>query len=220
MTTATLPLVVEPPPGVLTVSSPTGVHGPFRTFSPATVVAAITHDPRRSAAPGATMSYGVGDIVVYPHHGAAVVERKENRTHKGQTSEYLVLRPTYGSLTVMVPSDACVEVGIRDVISPTEVEEVLEVLRAEEAPDGKTPGSWARRFKANTEKLRSGDIHEVAEVVRNLAVRSQTSELSAGENRLLAKAKQILLSELAAATDTDQDAAEQLIARTLEPQRA
>jgi CarD family transcriptional regulator len=162
------------------------------------------------------MTYGVGDIVIYPHHGAAVIERKESRTHKGRTSEYLVLRPTYGSLTVMVPSNACSEVGIREVISSAEVDQVLEVLSTEEVPDGKTPGSWARRFKANTEKLRSGDIHEVAEVVRNLVVRSQSSELSAGENRLLAKAKQILLSELAAATGTDEEEADRLISRTLE----
>ena len=166
------------------------------------------------------MTYGVGDIVVYPHHGAAVVERKESRTHKGETNEYLVLRPTYGSLTVMVPADACSEVGIREVISSAEVTEVLEVLRAEEAPEGKTPGSWARRFKANAEKLRSGDIFEVAEVVRNLVVRSHGSELSAGENRLLAKAKQILLSELAAATGTDEEEADRLISQILEPQSA
>jgi CarD family transcriptional regulator len=167
------------------------------------------------------MTYGVGDIVIYPHHGAAVVERKEQRTHKGQTNEYLVLRPTYGSLTVMVPEDACSDVGIREVISSGEVDRVLDLLGAEEAPEGKTPGSWARRFKANTEKLRSGDIFEVAEVVRNLVVRGHSSELSAGENRLLAKAKQILLSELAAATGTDEDDAEALITRKLEaPQLA
>ncbi len=166
------------------------------------------------------MTYGVGDIVIYPHHGAAVVERKESRVHKGETNEYLVLRPTYGSLTVMVPSEACSDVGIREVITSSEVDEVLEVLRAEEAPDAKAPGSWARRFKANTEKLRSGDIYEVAEVVRNLVVRGQSSELSAGENRLLAKAKQILLSELAAARGTDEDEAEALMNLTLEPQSA
>jgi CarD family transcriptional regulator len=166
------------------------------------------------------MTYGVGDIVSYPHHGAAVIERKESRTHKGVTSEYLVLRPTYGSLTVMVPADACSEVGVRNVISSDEVEQVLEVLRAEEAPDGKAPGNWARRFKANTEKLRSGDIYQVAEVVRNLVIRGYDSELSAGENRLLTKAKQILLSELAAANGTDEDEADALISRTLEPQSA
>jgi CarD family transcriptional regulator len=162
------------------------------------------------------MTYGVGDTVIYPHHGAAVVERKESRTIKGETHEYLVLRPTYGSLTVMVLAHTCAEVGIRDVISSDEVAEVLEVLRTEEAPEGKAPGSWARRFKANTEKLRSGDIHQVAEVVRNLVIRGQNSELSAGENRLLTKAKQILLSELAAATGTDEAEAEQLISRILE----
>ncbi|MFT5224107.1 MAG: CarD family transcriptional regulator, partial [Glaciecola sp.] len=135
------------------------------------------------------MAYRVGDTVVYPHHGAAVIERKEERVLKGEKREYLVLRLTYGDLTLMVPCDACEEVGIRAVVSKEEVEQVMDILRE---PEGKSPTNWSRRFKANYEKLRSGDIFQVAEVVRNLATREKDKGLSAGEKRMLTKAKQIL----------------------------
>src|SRR5690554_2103400 len=122
------------------------------------------------------MAYSVGDTVIYPHHGAAVIERKEERELKGEAREYLVLRLTYGDLTLMVPADSCEEVGIRNVVSQKEVEQVLDVLRE---PEGKAAGNWSRRFKANYEKLRSGDIYQVAEVVRNLATREKDKGLSA-----------------------------------------
>ena len=158
------------------------------------------------------MGYGVGDTVIYPHHGAAVIEKKETRELSGELREYLVLRLTYGDLTVMVPSDACESVGIRDVVSKKEVEQVLAILRA---PERDAPKNWSRRFKANYEKLRSGDIFQVAEVVRNLAVREDGRGLSAGEKRMLTKAKQILLSELAAAIRKDEEKALELVERTL-----
>ena len=159
------------------------------------------------------MTFRVGDTVIYPHHGAAVIEKKEERELKGEKREYLVLRLTYGDLTLMVPSDSCEEVGIRNVVSGPEVEEVLNVLRA---PEGSAPKNWSRRFKANYEKLRSGDIYQVAEVVRNLATRDKDKGLSAGERRMLSKAKQILLSELAAAIDKDEEQTELLVERVLE----
>ena len=158
------------------------------------------------------MSYAVGDTVVYPHHGAAVIEKTEERELSGQPTEYLVLRMTYGDLTLMVPADSCEEVGIRDVVTRKQVEQVLDVLRT---PEGKAPKNWSRRFKANMEKLRSGDIFQVAEVVRNLATRQADNGLSAGERRMLAKAKQILLSELAIAMRKDEDKAEAAITRVL-----
>jgi CarD family transcriptional regulator len=159
-----------------------------------------------------SMAYSVGDTVIYPHHGAAVIERKEERELKGESCEYLVLRLTYGDLTVMVPADSCEQVGIRNVVSKKQVEQVLEVLRQ---PEGKAAGNWSRRFKANYEKLRSGDIYQVAEVVRNLATREKDKGLSAGEKRMLTKAKQILLSELAVAIGKDEEQAEELVERTL-----
>ncbi len=158
------------------------------------------------------MAYSVGDTVIYPHHGAAVIERKEDRELQGVSREYLVLRLTYGDLTLMVPADACDEVGIRKVVSKKEVEQVLDVLRV---PEGKAAVNWSRRFKANYEKLRSGDIYHVAEVVRNLATREKDKGLSAGEKRMLTKAKQILLSELAVAIKKDEAKAEQLVEETL-----
>lgn len=154
------------------------------------------------------MIYSVGDTVVYPHHGAAVVESLEQRELKGETKDYLVLRMTYGDLTLMVPTDSCDSVGIRDVVSDAQVAEVFAIL---ESPEGKASKNWSRRFKANQEKLRSGDIFKVAEVVRNLATRELGKGLSAGERRMLAKAKQILLSELSVALGTDEETAEDKI---------
>jgi CarD family transcriptional regulator len=154
------------------------------------------------------MPYQVGDTVVYPHHGAAVIERQEKRTMQGKERNYLVLRLTYGDLTLMVPADATDEVGLRDVCTRTEVDAVWEVLRNR---DFTMPTNWSRRFKANYEKLKSGDIFQVAEVVRNLSIRERDKGLSAGEKRMLTKSRQILVSELSAAIAESEDDTEALI---------
>jgi CarD family transcriptional regulator len=151
------------------------------------------------------MSFDIGDKVVYPHHGAAVIERKETKEAFGEEKVYLVLRLSYGDLTVMVPVDSTEEVGLRDVIDDDEVEDVFEVLRKKEA---RVPTNWSRRFKNHAEKLKSGDVYEVAEVVRNLSLRNAEKGLSAGEKRMLAKARQILLSELIFAIDVSAEEAE------------
>lgn len=158
------------------------------------------------------MSYRVGDTVVYPHHGAAVIEKREKRRLQGEERDYLVLRLTYGDLTLMVPADATEEIGLRSVVSKKEVEEVMAVLRRR---DGSMPTNWSRRFKANQEKLRSGDIYEVAEVVRNLALRERDKGLSAGEKRMLTKSRQILVSELSAAIKKTEEETESLIDEVL-----
>ncbi|QBI19264.1 CarD family transcriptional regulator [Egibacter rhizosphaerae] len=154
------------------------------------------------------MSYRVGDTVVYPHHGAAVIEKRETRSLAGEDKDYLVLRLTYGDLTLMVPADATDEVGLRDVCSKAEVDKVWDVLRER---DFTMPTNWSRRFKANYEKLKSGDIFQVAEVVRNLALREREKGLSAGEKRMLTKARQILVSELSAAIKQTEEDTEELI---------
>jgi CarD family transcriptional regulator len=151
------------------------------------------------------MSFDVGDKVVYPHHGAAVIERREPITAFGKEREYLILRLAYGDLTLMVPSDNTDEVGLRDVINDEEVEEVFAVLRKKEA---RMPTNWSRRFKNHVEKLRSGDIYQVAEVVRNLSLREKDKGLSVGEKRMLANARQILVSELTFAINVSEEAAE------------
>ncbi|HWD10058.1 MAG TPA: CarD family transcriptional regulator [Actinomycetota bacterium] len=143
----------------------------------------------------------VGDKVVYPHHGAAIIKGVEEREVHGEKREYFVLRLSYGDLTLLVPLDNTEEVGIRDVIGRDELEKVFKVLRSKEC---RMPTNWSRRFKTHVEKLRSGDIYQVAEVVRNLARRDKEKGLSAGEKRMLAKARQILLSEITFAADVDE----------------
>jgi len=151
------------------------------------------------------MSFAVGDKVVYPHHGAAVIESREKRVFDGQKRDYFVLRIAYGDLKVSIPVDNAEEIGLRDVINDEEVEEVFAVLRKKEA---RMPTSWSRRFKNHVEKLKSGDIYQVAEVVRNLSIREKDKGLSAGEKRMLARARQILVSELTFAMDVDEETAE------------
>jgi CarD family transcriptional regulator len=151
------------------------------------------------------MTFDVGDKVVYPHHGAATIERREKKGPGGEKRDYLVLRLAYGDLTAWVPADAAEEIGLREVINDEEVEEVFAVLRKKEA---RMPTNWSRRFKNHVEKLKSGDIYQVAEVVRNLSIREADKGLSAGEKRMLAKARQILVSELTFALNLDEEAAE------------
>lgn len=158
------------------------------------------------------MGYSVGDTVVYPHHGAAVVEKKEQRERQGALCEYLVLRVTHGDLTLHVPEDSCIRIGIRDVVSGPEIDAVMAVLRA---GDSEARGSWSRRFKANYERLRSGDLHQVAAVVRNLSTRGADNGLSAGERRMLSKAKQILFSELCVALGRPEAEVEELVEQIL-----
>jgi CarD family transcriptional regulator len=158
------------------------------------------------------MSFKVGDTVVYPHHGAARIEAVENRLIKGEEKTYLVLKVDKGDLTVRVPADNAELVGVRDVVGQEGLERVFEVLRA---PHTEEPTNWSRRYKANLEKLASGDVNKVAEVVRDLWRRDRERGLSAGEKRMLAKARQILVSELALAEKTNEDKAEALLDEVL-----
>jgi CarD family transcriptional regulator len=164
------------------------------------------------------MPFAVGDKVVYPHHGAAIIEGKEKRIFEEKKTDYFVLRITYGDLKVSIPVDKAEEIGLRDVINDEEVEEVFAVLRKKEA---RMPTNWSRRFKNHVEKLKSGDIYQVAEVVRNLSLREADKGLSAGEKRMLARARQILVSELTFALNVDEETAElrldEVLAGTDEP---
>lgn len=159
------------------------------------------------------MTFKVGDTVVYPHHGAALIEAIENRVIAGEQKDYLVLRISQGDLTVRVPADNAEVVGVRDVVGKEGLEKVFDVLRA---PHTEEPTNWSRRYKANLEKLASGDVNKVAEVVRDLWRRDKERGLSAGEKRMLAKARQILVSELALAENTNEDKAETLLDEVLD----
>ena len=151
------------------------------------------------------MIFKVGDTVVYPHHGAALIEALEIKTIGGREREYLVLKVAQGDLTVKVPAENAEVVGVRDVVGQEGLDKVFQVLRA---PHTEEPTNWSRRYKANLEKLASGDVNKVAEVVRDLWRREQDRGLSAGEKRMLTKARQILVGELALAEATDDGNAE------------
>jgi CarD family transcriptional regulator len=150
------------------------------------------------------MLFEVGETVVYPHHGAATIIEVKTRVIRGETKKYLKLNVTQGDLIIEVPQENVDLVGVRDVIGQEGLDRVFEVLRA---PFTEEPTNWSRRYKANLEKLASGDVIKVSEVVRDLWRRDQDRGLSAGEKRMLAKAKQILISELALAEKTDEEKA-------------
>jgi CarD family transcriptional regulator len=157
--------------------------------------------------------FSKGDKVVYPHHGAAVIEDLVEREILGETRTYFKLRLAHGDLTLMVPIDNTQEVGLRGVISRREVKKVFDLLKEEEA---RMPTNWSRRYKTNLAKLASGDIFQVAEVVRNLSCREKEKGLSAGEKHMLAKARQILVSELTFAFDSTEEKAEAMLDKVLE----
>lgn len=151
------------------------------------------------------MVFEVGETVVYPHHGAATIEEIKTRTIKGEEKMYLRLKVTQGDLMIEVPAENVDLVGVRDVVDEDGLKEVIAVLQAQDAEEA---SNWSLRYKANLEKLASGDVLKVAEVVRDLWRRDRGKGLSAGEKRMLTKARQILTSELALAKKVDEEEAE------------
>ncbi len=150
------------------------------------------------------MKFEVGETVVYPHHGAAEIIEVSEKKIRGVKQKYLKLKVAQGDLIIQVPAANVEMVGVRDVIDKKGVKQVFDVLRAAFVEE---PTNWSRRYKANLEKLASGDVVKVSEVVRDLWRRDQDRGLSAGEKRMLAKARQILISELALARKVDEEKA-------------
>jgi len=157
--------------------------------------------------------YKVGDQVVYPQHGVATIQKIEDKEVLGEKQSYLVLELDEGDLTLMVPAASVEEVGIRNLIGKEQVDEVLGILGKAKVTDG--ADNWSRRFKANSEKLRSGDIQMVAEVVRNLSIRDKQKGLSTGERRMLNRARRILAGEIAVALKLDAEGAEEVLENAL-----
>ena len=148
------------------------------------------------------MAFKLGDRVVYPHHGAAIIEKTEEVEFNGEKKEYFVLKTAHDDLTVRVPVDKVDDVGMRPPISLEDVEDLFVLLSKK---DVREPANWSRRFKNHQEKLKSGDVYQVAEVVRNLALRDKSKGLSAGEKNMYTKARKVLVSELSFALDVTED---------------
>jgi CarD family transcriptional regulator len=148
--------------------------------------------------------FDVGDKVVYPHHGAGTVVKKEKREVLGQTREYLTIQILHNDMTVNVPVENAEQVGLRTVIDEDLVNTVVKALTAGES---EMPKNWNRRFKHNRDKMKTGDIFELAEVVKNLSLRDHEKGLSTGEKQMFVKAKKILASELMYAKAVDEEEA-------------
>ena len=142
--------------------------------------------------------FNIGDKVVYPMHGAGVIENIEEKEISGEKLRYYIIKLPMGEMKAMVPLNKAQEVGLRQVIAEGEILKVFEVLKSESSV---MPPNWNHRYRANLEKIKSGSIFEVAEVVRNLSLRDRQKGLSTGEKKMLENARRILLSELVLAKD-------------------
>ena len=159
------------------------------------------------------IDFSVGDHVVYPHHGAGQVMKKEDKNILGEVRQYLTIKILHNDMTVMVPCENAAKAGLRRVIDEETVKKVLAVLSDDVS---EMPKNWNRRFKHNRDKIKTGDIYELAEVVRNLAIREQDKGLSTGEKQMYTRAKKILASEFMYALDKDEEGAEEYLDGLLE----
>jgi len=152
--------------------------------------------------------FNIGDKVVYPMHGAGVIEAIEEKEILGEKHKYYIMRIPTNNMKIMVPINNVEEIGIRQVVSDEEIDEVFKVLKGSKS---KMPANWNHRYRVNLEKIKSGNIFQVAEVVRNLSLREREKGLSTGERRMLENAKQILISEIVLCKNIGVDEAGKLI---------
>jgi len=170
------------------------------------------HTPANRRGHERVLLFRKGDKVVHPRHGATVVEDLLELEMFGKRAIYLKLCLPYG-LTIMVPVDSAEEVGLRGVVSIEEVSKVFDTLQA---GDDRLPIAWTQRYKTYLAKLTSGDIHQVSEVVRDLSLREREKALSAADKRMLAKGREILISELTFAFDSTMEHVETMLDHVLD----
>ena len=152
--------------------------------------------------------FKIGDKVVYPMHGAGVIEAIEEKEVLGSTRKYYIMRLPVGDMKVMVPMDSVGDIGLRQVVDEDSLKRVFNILQDH---NNTMVNSWNKRYRNNLEKIKSGDIYEIAEVVRNLVLREKEKGLSTGERKMLDNARQILVSELALIKNSKTEAVENMI---------
>ncbi|PRX39295.1 CarD family transcriptional regulator [Planifilum fimeticola] len=157
---------------------------------------------------GVGFLFNIGDKVVYPLHGAGVIESIEEKEILGERQKYYIMKMPIGDMKVMVPMKSVESIGLREVVDEETVSRVLERLKSR---DCGTTANWNRRYRANMDKMRSGDIYQVADVVRSLMLRDREKGLSTGERKMLDNARQILISELVLAKGIDEEQASNLL---------
>lgn len=157
--------------------------------------------------------FEIGDKIVYPMHGAGTIENIELKEILGEKRRYFIMKMPIGEMKVMIPIDNMQEVGVREIISKEEMEEVITILKGDR---GKMPQNWNRRFRLNMDKIKSGDIYEIAAVVRNLMLLDKEKGLSTGERKMLNDAKQMLISEMVLVCELTLEETEDLVAESVE----
>lgn len=151
--------------------------------------------------------FNVGDEVVYPMHGAGTIHAIEQKNILNEEQDYYIISMP-GEVKVMVPTEKAVEIGVRNVIDKNDVSKVLNILEEDET---EMSDNWNKRYRDNMDKMKSGDIYEVADVVRNLSFKQKEKGLSTGEKKMLNNAKQILISELVLAEHVSQSEIEKIV---------
>lgn len=151
--------------------------------------------------------FNIGDKIVYPMHGAGTIDAIEEKNILGEKQNYYIIKMP-GEVKVMVPTDKAEEVGVRNIIGKEEAAKVMSVLGENETEMSQ---NWNKRYRDNMDKMKSGDIYEVADVVRNLSFKQKEKGLSTGEKKMLNNAKQILVSELVLAEHASQEEVEKLV---------
>ena len=151
--------------------------------------------------------FNVGDKIVYPMHGAGTIDSIEEKDILGEKQSYYILRMP-GGVKVMIPTAKAEEVGVRNIIDKSSADKVISVLEQNETDMDK---NWNKRYRDNMDKMKSGDIYEIADVVRNLSFKQKEKGLSTGEKKMLNNAKQILVSELVLAEHASQEEVEEIV---------
>ena len=149
--------------------------------------------------------FEIGDMIAHPMHGAGVIDSIEEKKINGCTRQYYILKMPTGGMVVMIPMENCDAIGIRPILGYDEAEVLMETIPAIE-PDMTL--NWNRRYRENMQKIKSGDLLEVARVVKGLMIRDSEKGLSTGERKMLHSAKQILVSEIALSQDKSSEEVE------------
>lgn len=157
--------------------------------------------------------FDIGDKIVYPMHGAGIISDIEEKEILGEKTRYFVMEMPIGEMKVMVPVNKAEEVGIRSIISKKEMEEVVTILKGDKS---KMPKNWNRRYRANMDKIKSGDIEEIAIVVRNLMLLDREKGLSTGERKMLSDARQMLVSEMVLVYNKSIEEVENIILKSID----
>jgi CarD family transcriptional regulator len=163
-----------------------------------------------------SLSFQIGDKVVYPNHGVGIIEQISSRTIGANTEKFYLLKIKASSLKVMVPFHNVNTVGLRRVVRNGEIQKILEFLTD---GDCAQHADWKDRFKENSDKMRTGSLLDVAVVLKSLLLLNQSKPLSFREKKMLERARYLLVSELALAKNTEEIEVEQLLSKALSKAR-